>query len=220
MSKNIKINGLEVTIGNTKLGNDTMIFNMGSATECPSRANGTCKLGNKCYALKAERMYPQCKPYRDRQQAYWLNNTAQTILNDLTALFEAKRVRVNGKLVPLHKTLKWFRFNEAGDFHSQACIDKLNTIAFYLKKLYAIETYGYSARSDLDFSQALFNCKGSGHDHGNNGKTIARKMPKDFGWMDYNDTTTGELFKVCPMDCKICNMCKTDAGINIVFPLH
>ncbi len=218
----LKFNNLELSLGNSKLGDDTIIFNMGSAWACPSRSLGLCKLGSKCYALKAEIQHPVVSVYRRRQQAYWLNNTAWDIGNDIINALKSKRTRVNGKLVPLIDKVKYFRFNESGDFHSQACVTKLDIIASMLA-YYNITTYGYTARADLDVSGCNFLCKGSGHDNGNNGKTIARavsKLIKHKVNLDAYYTENNELFSVCPMDCTICDMCKIRDKLNIVFPLH
>ena len=95
----IKFNKLEVSMGNLKIGKDTIIFNMGSATECPSRKNGMCKLGNKCYAIKAEISYPDCKPYRDRQKSYWLNSDIGQIISDFQYMIN----RMNITLQPEQK---------------------------------------------------------------------------------------------------------------------
>ena len=81
----MNINGFYYTIGNKKIGNDTLIFNMGSATDCPSKKLGLCRHCDKCYALKAERQYPQVRPFRDRQADYWLNGKDK-ILNLMLAL--------------------------------------------------------------------------------------------------------------------------------------
>jgi len=225
----VKLNGLNMAIGNTKLGNDTLILNMGSAGNCPSAAMGSCKLGKKCYALKAERLYVGCRPYRDQQEEYWLNHTAEEIAADMVQLVTTKKRRVNGKLQPLYKSINWLRFNEAGDFWGQSCIEKLEVIAQALRK-YKIWVYGYSARADLDFSKVYkFSCKGSGHDNGNNGKTIARSkaaineaVQLMSGGPDDVDVRSigGEAFAVCKMDCKICDLCKSFNNLNIVFPLH
>jgi hypothetical protein len=209
---------LEISNGNSKLGNDTIILNMGAAHECPSAKLGLCKLGSKCYALKAEKLYPTCRPYRDRQAAYWQNTGADAICADFDAWFKAHPI--------IAKRVKWLRFNEAGDFYTQACVDKLDKVAKHLRKTYNVRTYGYSARADLDFSKASFACKGSGHDSGNNGKTMAYKFtakevkgikgnPKMLPFQ-YNQ----DKFRVCPMDCKICDACKVKNGVNICFPLH
>lgn len=69
--------------GNLKIGKDTLIFNMGSAEDCPSLKNGYCKVGHRCYALKDEKIYPDCKPYRDRQATYWLNTQTKQIIEEI-----------------------------------------------------------------------------------------------------------------------------------------
>jgi hypothetical protein len=55
--------------GNRKIPKSTAIFNMSSALNCPSKKLGLCKAasqGAKCYARKAEILYPQVLPYRER----------------------------------------------------------------------------------------------------------------------------------------------------------
>ena len=218
----LRRNGLEMSLGNLKLGTDTIIFNMGSAKSCPSRKLGFCLLGNKCYAYKAEMQYKNVEAYRDRQAAYWLNNGARTIGMDIINALKSRRVRVDGKLVPMIEVIKYFRFNESGDFYSQQCVSDLSTIASMLA-CYGIVTYGYTARKDLDFSNVSFLVKGSGHDKGNNGKTIARPFTSrqleaftDWGSLWIEDAE----YAVCPGDCSKCDLCKTPDKVNVVFPLH
>lgn len=199
-------------LGNTKLGMDTLIFNMGSATDCPSKALGLCKLCRVCYALKAERLYPGCLPYRTRQQGYWLKSDLTRVLHDFVILLSKGKRAQN---------IKYLRLNESGDFHTQACVEKAELLARHLKALFGIKTYTYSARSDLDFSncRALM-VKGSGHDKGNNGRTIAR--PKAMLAAPNHVTTTidGHKYFVCPADCRKCTMCKEHNNLNIVFAIH
>jgi len=188
-----------VTFGNGKLPKSTIIFNMSSATDCTSKRMGQCLCSSKCYAMKAERLYPQVLPYRNRQNEYWINTNAEQICKDFVALLSKKRS------IP---TL--FRFNEAGDFISQDCIVKLSIIASFLYDNYKIVTYGYTARKDLDFSKCSFLVKGSGHDNGNNGQTMVlykgQEKPTDF--------------VKCPGDCKKCSLCSSTKGINVAFPVH
>ena len=61
--------------GNHKIGKDTLIFNMGPAKTCPSKALGLCQLQdtNKCYAHRAEVQYSKTVLYyRIRQMNLWL----------------------------------------------------------------------------------------------------------------------------------------------------
>ena len=207
VSRSFKVNGLEIKTGNHKIGFDTLIFNMGSATTCPSKKLGMCKVPDgKCYALAPEKMYPTVKPYRDRQEKYWKETDIETIKADLRELMSKKSKYI--------KRLKYFRFNEAGDFWSQTCVSKLDAIATMLKEEYSLLTYGYTARTDLDFSNVSFLVKGSNNDNGNNVKTMViehiEDKPKDFVKCPYSKTVT----------CRNCNFCKSDKKLNIAFLLH
>jgi len=200
-----KINGhiIEMRLGNTKLPKDTLIFNMGTAKECPSKLLGLCKIPDKCYALKPETNFcaKHVVPYRERQALAWTKAQSFDFINFFIELFRNKKIR---------KQVKYFRFNESGDFYCQKCVGKLSTIAQFLKQQYGIITYGYTSRSDLRFDHVRFLVKGSGHNKGNNGmcKVIGKK----------EETPKG--FVRCPGSCKTCKLCKVPSKINIAFPIH
>lgn len=192
--------------GNHKLGDDTAIFNMGTATDCPSRKRGLCEVSNqgiKCYALKAEQQYPKTVPAaRERQKEYWQTHSASEITTDFLR-----------KIVRRRKETLYLRFNESGDFESQSDVTKLSLVADGLLSAEGIRTYGYTARRDLDFSGAKFLVKGSGHDVGNNGKTIVIG-PKDIVPAGFLECPGGKK------GCSRCNLCKIDTKLNIAFRVH
>lgn len=204
-------NGLTLSNGNLKLGNDTIILNMGSAADCPSKTLGHCKVCRECYAAKAERLYPQVLPFRKRQARYWLSTTKEQNAADLIGALSVGRRA---------ERIKWFRINESGDFWSQDCVDKLDYIAAVLKKRFGIRTYGYTARKDLDFGRlsSSIALRGSGHFNAPHGSTTVLRLPKN----SKNRTIDidGKRYSICPMDCRVCNRCKTRRQLNIVFPLH
>ena len=209
-----KHNGLEVKLGNFKLGDDTLIFNMGQAHRCPSLKRGYCKLGKKCYAYKDEIRYHHHVPdYRDRQEKYWKNHTGTEFYADLRHILETRKRAKK----PLSKVIRYMRFNESGDFWSQKCIRKLNIIAGLLRRDYGIKVYTYSARQDLDFHGIGFKIHTSGWNDGAHGMTLACNARFLHGkkalWID------GKRFVVCPMDCRKCHVCKK-TDLNVVFPLH
>lgn len=191
-----------ITFGNHKLGDDTAIFNMSTAIDCPSRKLGMCEVinkGIKCYAEKPERQYHHCVPAaRARQQDVWRSTSAHELLTKWSAKINRRR-----------KETHYLRFNEAGDFHDQQDVEKLSYIASGLKPL-GITTYGYTARKDLDFRNAKFLVKGSGHDRGNNGRTIVLRKgePVPDGYL------------VCPGNCRRCDLCRKDYPWNIAFRKH
>lgn len=215
----LKFGKLELSLGNSKLGDDTIILNMGSATYCPSRALGFCKLGDACYAYKAENMYSGVGAYRDRQETYWKKTDARKIADDIINALKSRRGRVDGKLIPMLDKIKYLRFNESGDFWSQASVKKLSTIAAILM-MFDIVTYGYTAREDLDFDGVYFKVRGSSNDVGNSGKAIAREADKlaDLEHLDvYREADTE--YTVCKSDCATCHVCK-ETTENVVFPIH
>lgn len=146
--------------GNAKVGENTLIINMGPATSCPSAERGLCPIAGKCYAARDEGLYPNTIPYRERQKEYWLGNTAEQIAFDIQeimegydrlhmrrqkkALDEAKRAHKKRPAIkPAKKIVRW---NESGDFHSHECIEKLITIAELTPD---ILHYTYTHRTDL-----------------------------------------------------------------------
>ena len=219
--------GLKLAVGNLKIGNDTIILNMGPAYNCPSDRLNKCECSDVCYAKKAEKQYPDCRKYRFSQQIYWLTTDAAKIAQDIINALKKYKFRKDGKLEPLHNKIKYLRVNESGDFWSQKCVNKLDHIARELKQYSCIVTYTYTARDDLRYENCGFNVKGSGHFRGNNGACIVRKQAQ----IDKNKRVSGyayvekfdnklRTFAICPGDCVKCDICKDSNGLNVVFPEH
>jgi len=198
-----ELNGL-LSEGNIKLPTSTAIFNMSPARQCPSLKLGLCKAyvngKHVCYAKRSEvGSRPTVLPYRKRQQKYWLKITADE--------FIAQFLLINALKV---KPFKALRFNEAGDFHSQECVDKAERIATVLKR-YGIVCYGYTSRSDLNFSNTK-NLVISGSGFMKKGITNEFRIIKD-------KSEKPKGYGVCPMNCKICNRCQV-RGRKTVVKLH
>jgi hypothetical protein len=193
---------LKLKWGNHKLGNDIGIFNMGTATDCPSKQLGLCvthNSGYKCYALKPEQQYPTVVPAaRERQGVEWNTNTAYDI--SVSFIDQISRRRT---------TTRYIRYNESSDFITQDDVNKLSTVAKNVQDAIGVQTYGYSARKDLDFSNANFLCKGSGWES-NNGIciVIGKKEELPAGYIE------------CGGNCKNCNLCKINTKIKIAFRNH
>lgn len=137
--------------GNRKVPKTTIIFNMSDCENCPAFLLGLCDFRtnciwkeidkNTCYGVKAEKLYPEVLPYRLKQKEYWLNCSAEQFVSDISGIIERKRIKVD-----------LLRFNEAGDFHGQNCINKAEEIAKQLFNRFGIIVYTYTHRTDLNFS--------------------------------------------------------------------
>lgn len=192
------------SFGNSKLPYTTAMFNMTSATDCPSRALGLCQIDkfsdkkHRCYALRTERMFPKtCLVYKRKQAKFWDKSSGVDFIKTLRA-------------TPYFVKITTLRFNESGDFRKQADIVKAENIAGFLYRHFVIKAYCYTARKDLDFSKVKYlTVMGSGFTApGIKGEFKAVKnvsdKPKGFG--------------VCCGDCVVCHRCID--GKNTVVVLH
>jgi len=189
--------------GNKKIPNTTAIFNMSSAHNCPAKKLGLCKAqkaGVKCYAIKSEvGSRPHVEPYRERQEKFWMEISAESFAVQFLTINSLKPIPFNA-----------LRLNEAGDFHTQACLDKAEKIARILKR-YGIKVYCYTSRDDLDFHRVeALKVSGSGFKKDgvvNVFQIIDSKKDKPKG------------YKICPMDCHICTRCMK-AGMKTAVLKH
>lgn len=192
-----------VTHGNRKLAKDTLIFNITSATNCKSRELGLCQIPDRCYALRDEKRWLGEKgtlQFRERQTIEWDSKIPMELAIGLS--YEIAR-----HYKPM---IKYIRFSEAGDFRDQNDVNKLIDLANIIKSIRPyIIFYGYTARSDLDFSNRPDNLivNGSGFMI-DNSFTVINKEDKD------------KYPLICPMDCHNCDLCKETMFNNIKIPIH
>jgi len=191
-----------LSTGNIKLPKTTAIFNLSSAHECPSFRLGLCRAFDSkgrhvCYARKAERgLYPNVQPRRDKQMAFWLTCTAEEFAWQLLLINSLKE-----------KPYTHLRFNESGDFHMQACVAKAERIATIIKP-YGIKAYGYTCRSDLDYTSVKnLILSGTGFEKEGISNVFlivddVKDRPKGYG--------------VCCGDCSVCNRCMVRGNKTVV----
>jgi len=176
-----------IRFGNKKLPGTTAIFNICSATDCPSRKLGLCQVvnaGHKCYALRDEQFYAGPLNYRRRQEKLWDSLTSSEFATQFLQVVGRRRIDTTA-----------LRLNESGDFRTQADVNKAGSIARRLEDL-GIKVYCYTARSDLDYSgvDSLI-VNGSGF-----------KVHGEFKFVrSAAEVPTG--YRVCPGSCKSCTRC-------------
>ena len=185
-----------VSHGNRKLAKDTLIFNITSATNCPSKRLGLCQIPNKCYALRPEKRWKATLPYRERQTREWDSKTSKELATELK-----HEIQRHFKTI-----IKYIRFSEAGDFRNQDDIEKLKRIATYIP---TVIFYGYTARKDLDFHDLPDNLiiNGSGFMLHNSFSVISKKDKDHYPI-------------VCHGNCGSCVLCKTKSYEEIKVPIH
>jgi hypothetical protein len=183
--------------GNIKIPKETAIFNMSSAEDCVSLAMGKCKacvmdkelqkLKTVCYALKAEKQYPNVLPYRRRQELFWKEVTAEQFVMQFLIINARKKLKFDK-----------IRFNEAGDFHDQEGLEKAEKIAKLLAT-FGIKVYCYTSRDDLDYTKIknlVINASGF----------EAPGLVNEFKMIEKN-TPWPKGYAKCPEDCTVCDRC-------------
>jgi hypothetical protein len=192
------------SIGNAKLGKDTLIFNMGSALDCPTRKLGMCQVcigKGTCYALKAEIQYQGDRSSalrkRRQQREQWTKRTSSELAQQMAEVIEAKGI-------------KYIRMNESGDFKYPEDVNKVSELADALAGKAGV--YMYTGRTDLSYTGLSSNLtiNGSGFMVDNEFRFVPKTA---FSGIKETDN-------VCPGDCRYCNWCKVKAGRVVLIKQH
>ena len=185
------------SIGNKKIGDDTLIINIHTATKCP--AADTCLIRSKCYALANERIRPTVLAFRQRQEMLWEYMSAEYFIKELLAIKKDQ--------------YRYIRWQEAGDFANQHDVNKMSYIASELKGAY--KCYTYTSRNDLDYS-----------DKSKNLIITGSFFMVDNMFVPLNSRAHEEVMNVapkplhCPGDCRRCSLCKIARGNEIIQKIH
>jgi hypothetical protein len=207
---------LKCSVGNLKVGKDTIILNITSATDCESLKRGLCQVPyGKCYALRAEKQYPDVLPYRRAQTRVWDSLTPEEIAADVKKMVYSKSRKV---------PIKYLRMQESGDFRNQADVAKTSRLADLLKGV--VRVYTYTARRDLRFGGLSPNLviNGSNFKVNNSFKVTDEQ---GFNACPKGNPPSYDCAK-CPSPCKSprchgikgggcfkCGLCKTNKGLVI-----
>jgi hypothetical protein len=202
---NLKYLKGHVRKGSTLQKQRVMILNQGSAHECPSRKLGLCQLPDhkKCYAYQQEKRYSASLPFKNCQKRQWERLTAREFVKRISVI----QVGKNRKFTHM-------RFAESSDFRGAWDVVKLYHIAEGLRSHCKMETFVYTARSDI-FSGVLV-------------KALSVKFPSlvvnGSGFMvhneyrvvsaDYKPKHKKEVW--CKGKCHICRLCKVRGGFTIL----
>lgn len=192
------VRGSVFSYGNKKLPRNTMIFNLTTAMNCPSKL---CKFFDKCYAKAGDNknINPALSGLRN-----------QFMLKYITIKELLKLIEMYIEYAPMR--IKRIRLSESGDFSTQQQVDVAKKLAAHLKKKYNIDTVVYTAQPfDFSGNELIVNAS--------NEKVIgadryfyARDL-KTFNEMGIDMTEDlkikymedGQPYYMCPCECRKCN---------------
>ena len=231
----VQITGKTFSFGNKKLPEDTLIVNLTSAFNCPSKEAGECKWGSTCYAYSGEGRETVLRRNLRNQEFLGMLST-RDILELVETYIESAPIRI-----------RYIRIHEGGDFKDQGVVDFCDKLAGHLKAKYGIKTTAYTHRN-LDYS-GLENMivNASSYDIKSGDRYFVCVSKKDWDKLPEGlhfdgqdipmysaedkrvkiDTTHG-TYK-CYCDCRKCRFCyqtKEDNGepdgnmISVIEPIH
>jgi hypothetical protein len=130
-----------ISYGNKKIADNTAIFNVGAATDCPNLGTEFCQVAeSECYAKNSETVFPGSLDYRRKQQIIWEHLDPVTWAKAFRMHYNRKRSEVST-----------IRLNESGDSQHRQDLLKADEIARQLDDI--VDVYTYSASSWLDWDE-------------------------------------------------------------------
>ena len=137
------------SVGNAKLSPDTLIINFTSAFGCPSAAQ--CPITQAaCYAVAGENRLKDTRSKNVKVHKLLARCYGQ---KKLGRFFQIAELYIN-LFENSNMPIKWIRFNEAGDFPNQAVLEAATQFAINVEEKYGVKCMAYTARGDLNFSNA------------------------------------------------------------------
>lgn len=209
---------IKITEGNKKLKGDGksefLIFDLPAVTTCPA-STPMCR--QKCYAMKAQRMYKATRAMRDENY-----HEAQKI-DFIPNMIQAIQDKLNRKKYQ-NKTV-YFRIHSSGDFFNifyftdwLTIINNFPQVNFtaYTKSLHDVKFFAHELPTNFKLFYSVF--------PDTNPEYIA--IAKHYNLPIFYAVQAGEYNQLqennvkCEMDCKICKNCYDKSQNDIYCKIH
>ena len=211
----LKVPVLPYSIGNDKIGNDTLIFNCSTALLCPSALKGHCNICKACYAVNNEVTYGlpfvrnllSLKMLLSVDINILINNTIKFIAND--------NQKKNGKKA---KEALFIRFNSNGDILDTKMLLDINKFAKSLindcsNNLKVAYTYTHNKELDVSMANSITFNLSYKTDLKVKKTVVAFKFDKKY--------LDNSKYVICNGKCLNCPYCKNkDDKRTVVFMAH
>lgn len=206
---------LPYSIGNNKIGNDTLVFNCSTALLCPSALKGHCDVCKACYAVNNEVTYglPFVRNLLSLKKL--LTVSIEVLATNTIKMISTDNVKKDGKKA---KEAIFIRFNSNGDILDNKMLSDVNKFAEMLIKDSSNSLkvcYTYTHNKDLNISIAdsiTFNLSYKTNKQ-------VKKTIVAFRWdKKYLDSSK---YVICNGKCFNCPYCKNkDDKRTVVFMAH
>lgn len=200
---------LPYSIGNSKIGNDTLVFNCSPALLCPSDLKGYCENCNSCYAKNNEVTY-------GNPLVRNLLSLKKLLIYDINTIIKAtlKAIRTDKDA----KNCLFIRINSNGDILDNNMLKAIDKFSYSLIQANTNNlkvAYSYTHNKDLDLnlsSNIVFNLSFKGSEPA---KRCITAYSFDKKYLD------NSKYVICNGKCKNCSYCKDKTELRtVVFMAH
>lgn len=206
---------LPYSIGNNKIGNDTLVFNCSTALLCPSALKGHCEVCKSCYAVNNEVVYgiPFVRNLLSLKRL--LTVDIDILINNTVKMIATDNTKKDGKKA---KEALFIRFNSNGDVLDDKMLSDINKFATSLIKdssncLKVAYSYTHNKDLNLDIATDItFNISYK-TDKPTKKTVVAFKFDKKY--------LDNSKYVICNGKCFNCPYCKNkDDKRTVVFMAH
>jgi len=196
---------LPYSLGNSKIGEDTLCISINSAMLCYMGITGNCDACGICYASNSNRMYTAEFLKNSISQRVFIDLDVDTIINNTIKSIETELTSNEVK------NLKFLRFNVNGDILNNAQLIKLDKIAeaflnhFDLKSAY---TYTHNKQLNQELAQNIV-INSSFMDFKHNKQCLIA--------FEYSEFLHKYGNILCDGDCNRCSYCKNPDETRTIF---
>lgn len=202
---------MPVKIGNSKIGEDTIIINCNHALNCYCSKKGYCSIKKDCYAKKSSSTYVNSCLYNLAAEINFKKLSTEKIISDIEDVINSA-----------DSDIKFIRFNEAGDFINYALFKKANKIATYFMKKYDMISYAYTHNKELERYMTDINNSNIVLNYSYNVKTsLDVKKCIVINKSDIYNYINDNNYVICGGVCSCCSYCKNKKdNRTVVFVNH
>lgn len=206
-AKHFEHDGLIISIGNDKIGEDTLITDVSCAVDCFCRQMGFCNICDDCYAIALEKFRSQKLLKNVLSARRWLSTSYEQKIESFESLID--------------DSIKYIRFNAYGDFYDLKSLQTAYNIACYMYKKYGIITYFYTHNKELEqyiidnYENDIFYVCNFSYEVDGQKKTEAKDISEIKALLNDDNVI------ICTGECHYCPYCKMKhLEKTIVFVKH
>ena len=195
------------SLGNSKIGEDTLCISFGTGLLCPMGITGNCKNCKICYAINQNKQFFKNTVPKNLKNQRTLNKIVLGETTTHKVLFYTVYDIMASYSLPKVKNIEYIRVDVEGDIIDNKSLEVVNELIGGLKTVFNVDVaYSYTHNKKLDLSKApqiVFNTSDFENTHTHKQCKTIFKLTGEL-----LDKIKNEEVILCNGDCNNCAYCK------------